>query len=98
MIPIAYSLRNLFSRKVTTSFTVLGIALVVFVFAAEMMLSSGLKKTLIATGSDDNVVVIRKASQTELTSILMRDQAEIVAAEPEITRAEDGSPLLAKEI
>src|SRR4030067_2481615 len=98
MIPIAYSLRNLFSRKVTTTFTVLGIALVVFVFAAEMMLSSGLKKTLVATGSDENIVVIRKASQTELTSIIMRDQAEVVAAEPEIAPAGDGSPLITKEI
>ena len=98
MIPISYSVRNLFSRKITTALTVLGIALVVFVFAAEMMLSSGLKKTLVATGSDDNVVVIRKASQTELTSILQRDQAEVVAAEPEVAQGTDGSPLLAKEI
>ncbi len=98
MIPIGYSIRSLFSRKITTTLTVLGIGLVVFVFAAEMMLSSGLKKTLVATGSDNNVVVIRKASQTELTSIIMREQAEIVSAEPEIALAGDGSPLIAKEI
>src|SRR4030067_1918640 len=98
MIPIAYSLRTLFSRKVPTSFTVLGIALVVFVFAAEMMLTSGLKKTLVATGADDNVVVIRKASQTELTSIVPRDQADIIKAEPEIAKASDGSPLITSEI
>jgi len=98
MIPVAYSLRNLFTRKLTTTLTVIGIALVVFVFAAEMMLSSGLKKTLVATGSYDNVVVIRKASQTELTSIVPRDQADVIKAESEIAKASDGSPLITSEI
>jgi uncharacterized membrane protein len=37
-------------------------ALVVFVFAAILMLAEGLQKTLVETGSYDNVVVIRKGS------------------------------------
>ncbi len=36
-------------------------ALVVFVFAVVLMMAAGLQKTLVETGSPDNVVVVRKA-------------------------------------
>jgi hypothetical protein len=39
-------------------------ALVVYVFTTVLMLSAGLEKTMVATGRDDNVIVIRRASQT----------------------------------
>jgi len=61
-IPLSYSFRNLWTRRLTTIFTASGMALVVFVFASILMLSEGLKKTLVETGSYDNVVVIRKAA------------------------------------
>jgi len=98
VIPFNYTIKSLFSRRLTTTFTVLGIALVVFVFAAEMMMTSGLKKTLVSTGSNYNLIVIRKASQTEMQSIITLDQASIISAEPEIAKASDGSPLFTKEI
>ncbi len=50
-------------------------ALVVFVFAAVLMLDAGLKSTLVSTGRPDNVVVIRQGSQTEVQSGVLRDQA-----------------------
>jgi hypothetical protein len=40
-------------------------ALVVFVFATILMLAEGLQKTLVETGSSDNVVVIRKSAGAE---------------------------------
>ena len=61
-IPISYSFRNLWTRRLTTVLTASGMALVVFVFAATLMLAEGLQKTLVETGSTDNVVVIRKSS------------------------------------
>lgn len=98
MIPISYTFRNLVNHKLTSVLTIFGISLVVFVFAAEMMLTSGIKKTLVATGSEDNVIVIRKAAQSEVLSILMRDQANIISESPEIAKASDKTPLLTKEI
>ena len=50
------------------------------------------------TGSRDNVVVIRKGSQTEVQSGIDRQQASIVETQPEVAIGEDGQPLLAKEI
>lgn len=96
-IPYYYSFRNLWTRRMTTVLTALGMALVVFVFAATLMLAAGLQKTLVDTGSYDNVVVIRKSAQTEVQSGIDRSQAAVVETEPEIAM-EGGEPLLAKEL
>ena len=97
-IPFSYSFRNLWTRRLTTVLTASGMALVVFVFAATLMLAAGLRKTLVETGSPDNVVVIRKASQSEVQSGVDRSQAAVVETQPEIAIATDGRQLLAKEI
>jgi ABC-type lipoprotein release transport system permease subunit len=73
-------------------------AMVVFVFAATQMLAEGLQKTLVETGSYDNVVVIRKSSNSEVQSGVERNQAAIVESEPEVAIGPDGRPLFAKEM
>ena len=73
-------------------------ALVVFVFSAVLMLAEGLKKTLVATGSPDNVVVIRKGSDSEIQSGVERIQASIIETQPEVAMGENGVPLAAKEL
>jgi ABC-type lipoprotein release transport system permease subunit len=97
-IPVSYSFRNLYTRRLTTFLTASGMALVVFVFASIMMLSAGLKKTLIETGSDDNVIVTRKSANSEVQSGVERNQAAIVETLPDIATGSDGQPLLAKEM
>jgi ABC-type antimicrobial peptide transport system permease subunit len=82
----------------TTVLTALGMALVVFVFAAILMLAEGLRKTLVETGSYDNVIVIRKGSNSEVQSGVSRYQASIIETEPEAAIGADGQPLLAKEL
>ena len=95
-IPLYYSLRNLWVRRVTTMLTAAGMALVVFVFAASLMLDAGLKRTLVATGEPDNVIVTRKGSTTEVQSAVERAQAALVAALPEV--AVIGEPVASREI
>jgi putative ABC transport system permease protein len=73
-------------------------ALVVFVFAAVLMLAEGLQKTLVETGSFENVVVIRKAAGSEVQSGVDRQQASIIETLPEIATGSDGNPLVAKEL
>jgi len=97
-VPVYYSFRNLAVRRLTTALTASGMALVVFVFAATLMLAEGLQKTLVETGSPDNVVVIRKGSQSEVQSGVERLQASIVESLPDIVMGEEGRPLLAKEL
>jgi putative ABC transport system permease protein len=97
-IPFLYSLRNLSTRRLTTFLTASGMALVVFVFAAILMLADGLQKTLVETGSYDNVVVIRKGSESEVQSGVDRLQASIVETQPEIAIGSKGQSLVVKEL
>jgi putative ABC transport system permease protein len=97
-IPFSYSFRNLWTRRLTTILTAGGMALVVFVFAAILMLAAGLRQTLVETGSPDNVVVIRKGSVSEVQSGLDRQQASVIETEPEIAAGPTGDKLVAKEV
>lgn len=97
-IPFSYSFRNLLTRRMTTFLTASGMAMVVFVFASILMLSAGLEKTLVETGSDDNVIVTRKAANSEVQSGVERQQAAIVESIPYIASGSDGLPLLSKEL
>ncbi len=96
-IPLNYIARNLVARRLTTALTAGSMALVVYVFATVLMLSAGLEQTLIATGQADNVVVIRRSSQTEVQSGIARLQAGIVESLPQVALAADGRPLVSKE-
>ncbi len=97
-IPFSYSLRNLWTRRLTTVLTASGMALVVFVFASVLMLAEGLRKTLVETGSHDNVIVIRKAAVSEVQSGVQRLQASVVENQPEVATGVKGQRLLAKEM
>lgn len=95
---LAYSFRNLLTRKLTTVLTAAGMALVVFAFASIVMLAEGLEKTLVETGLEDNVVVLRRGSGSEVQSGVDRDQAAIVEVQPEIALSNDGRRLAAREL
>ncbi|MDP2706026.1 MAG: ABC transporter permease, partial [Burkholderiales bacterium] len=96
-IPLSYSFRNLWTRKLTTALTAGGMALVVFVFATVLMLEEGLRKTLVETGSHDNVVVIRRSSQTEVQSVIDRVQAAIIESQPQVALGAGGERLVSRE-
>ncbi len=96
-IPFSYIARNVVARKLTTALTAGGMALVVYVFATVLMLAAGLERTLVATGQDDNVVVIRRGAQTEVQSGVDRLQAGIVESLPDIAVGGDGQKLISKE-
>src|SRR3989442_14941065 len=96
-VPFTYIVRNLFARRLTTALTAGGMALVVYVFATVLMLSAGLRATLVATGQEDNVIVIRRAAQTEVQSGIDRTQAGIVESLPDIAVGQDGRRLVSKE-
>ncbi|MFI5252798.1 MAG: ABC transporter permease [Bacteroidota bacterium] len=97
-IPLSYTVRSLWTRRLTTALTIGGLSLVVFVFAAVLMLANGIEKTLIDTGSDDNVMVLRKSATAELMSQIDRDAVEIIKAYPEVGVTSDGKPFAANEL
>jgi putative ABC transport system permease protein len=96
-VPISYSFHNLWKRRLTTILTIFGMALVVFVFATVLMMAAGLQKTLVETGSSDNVVIVRKGSTSEVMSGIERNSASIVEMLPQVAIDAEGLRLVAKE-
>ena len=97
-VPLAYNLRNLFARKVSTTLTALGIGLVSWVFIFTLALAGGFQSALQKTGSHENAIVVRSGSTAELTSIIPREAAAAIESQPEIARAPDGTPLATHEL
>ncbi|HAY21201.1 MAG TPA: multidrug ABC transporter permease, partial [Desulfobacterales bacterium] len=50
------------------------------------------------TGSFDNAIVLRASAESEVQSIIERDKAAIVTAQPEIAIDQEGRPLAAREL
>jgi ABC-type antimicrobial peptide transport system permease subunit len=96
-LPFKYVINNFKSRKITTAITVVGIAMVVFVFAAVLMMAYGIEKTLAATGAEDNVMILRKAASGEISSIISGETGNIIQSLPNISLSADGKPILSKE-
>ena len=96
-VPLSYIARNLWVRRVTTALTAGGMALVVYVFATVLMMSEGIRATLVATGQPDNVMVLRRGAGAEINSGIARDQASIVESLPAIATDALGRRLLSKE-
>ncbi len=93
-IPFYYILKNFVARKLTAGITIGGIALVVFVFAAVLMMADGIRKTLATTGSEDNVVITRKSSTGEITSIIDRTTADLISTLQFVQKDEKGNALM----
>jgi ABC-type lipoprotein release transport system permease subunit len=96
-IPLKYTLRNFRSRKLTTGITLIGITLVVFVFAAVLMMAFGIEKTLRITGSPENVIVTRKAANGEISSLVDGETQNVIRTLPHIAKNSSGSQLITSE-
>lgn len=96
-IPFKYTTRSFVTRKLTTFITITGIALVVFVFAAVLMMAYGVEKTLVSTGSPDNIKVVRKSSQGEISSIVEGDAVNLIRTLPHIATTSDGKQIMSAE-
>jgi putative ABC transport system permease protein len=96
MIPLRYNLRSLLVRKTSNLLALVGVALVVFVLAAALMLSAGIKKTLGVSARADAALVLRKGAEAELSSSIDDPLVSLVSAQPGI-KSVDGAPCAVAE-
>ncbi|MFL5518835.1 MAG: ABC transporter permease, partial [Gemmatimonadales bacterium] len=89
--------RSVRQRPVSTALTALGIGLVVAVFIAMLALANGFASALARTGSEENVLVLRKGADSEMSSGLDRDAIRTLTASPHIARGPDGRALASPE-
>lgn len=81
MLPFTYATRNLFRSKARLFQTIGGSTLVVLLVMASVAINSGMKKTLSASGSDRNVILIGAGSEESIQrSEVPESSAEIAAA------------------
>ena len=96
-IPLSYNARSLIQRPVSTAFTALGIALVVAVFIGMLALANGFRSALIRTGSSQNVLILRRGADSEMSSSMDRQSVSILASSPHVATGGDGRPMVSPE-
>ena len=96
-IPLSYNARSLLQRPVSTAFTALGIGLVVAVFIGMLALANGFRSALTRTGSSQNVLVLRRGADSEMSSSLDRQSVSILTAAAHVATGGDGRPMVSPE-
>jgi len=76
---------------------IVGVAGVVAVLVAVLSIAEGFRTTLESTGSPDTAVILRGGSQTEMNSIISRDDARIIENAPGVAKI-DGRPAVSPEL
>jgi putative ABC transport system permease protein len=97
-LPLNYSLRNALVRWRSTIATVLGIALVVFVFVLLQSLAAGIERSSGNTGDPRNILVVRKGSTAESASLISRQTFSEIRYFEEIARNEMGEPVISADV
>jgi putative ABC transport system permease protein len=82
----------------STIATVLGIALVVFVFVLLQSLAAGIEKSSGNTGDPRNIMVTRKGSTAESASLISRENLRDIQYFEEIARNERGEPVISADV
>lgn len=95
---LKYHLRSVFIRWRSTLATILGIALVVAVFVMIQALATGLEKSSGNTGDPRNILVVRKGAMSEATSVVTREQLNIIRFLPGVARDAQGQPLVSADL
>jgi len=94
----SYNLRSMIVRKGTAAMTAGGIAMVVAVFVMTLAIAQGFRQTLVASGSPQNAIVLRKGATAETVSAVLRTDVPIVESLPQVARGADGRPLSSPEL
>lgn len=94
---VDFNMRTLPKRKGSALAAIFGIAGVVAVLVGVLSIAQGFRRSMTASGSPDTAMVLRSGADSEMTSILGRDEARIIADAPGIARSND-KPLVSPEL
>ncbi len=97
-LPLTYNFRNVLVRWRATLATIVGIGLVVAVFVLVQSLAVGLEKSAGNTGDPRNIMVVRKGSTAESTSMVSLSQFQIIRYWEQIARDDSGAALISADL
>ncbi len=98
MLPLRYSLGNLAARRVRTLLTVAVIALVVVATTLFGSLVSSLRRTLVGTGDERNLIVLRKGATNDGSSVIPLEAFQSLRFFEGVARDAGGNPLASPEL
>lgn len=94
---IGFNIRTLPARKGSAAAAIAGIAGVVAVLVGLLSIGQGFARTMTIAGSPDTVFVLRTGADSEMASILTREEARIIAEAPGVAR-KNGKALVSPEL
>ncbi|HVR40124.1 MAG TPA: ABC transporter permease [Thermoanaerobaculia bacterium] len=94
---IGFGLKSLPARKGSAAAAIFGIAGVVAVLVGVLSIGEGFQRVMVVAGSPDSVVVLRGGADSEMSSVLSRGDADILAEAPGVARA-NGKALVSPEL
>src|SRR5512139_1057642 len=97
-LPLSYSWRSLLARGTRTAFTVAVIALVVIATTLFWSLIGSLKRTLVSSGSPQNLVVMRKGATNDGSSQLSLESYQAIRFFEGVAKDAEGNPLVSPEL
>jgi putative ABC transport system permease protein len=78
--------------------TVTAVGLVVMVLLSFLAMANGFQRTIAGSGADDVAVVLRGGSQSEINSVVTRDQVRLIEEGPGVAAGADGKPEVSGEL
>lgn len=97
MIPLKYNVRNLRVRWVTTGMTVVASGLVVWATVLTFGFTDGLEHALRVGGDELDLIVLRKGSSEETSSVITQQLAREITSLEGIATDASGQPLVSAE-
>jgi putative ABC transport system permease protein len=94
---IGYNLRTLPARLGSAAAAIFGVAGVVAVLVGVLSIGEGFARVMTAAGSPDTVVVLRGGSDSEMSSVLVRDEVDVIRSAPAVARQGD-RPMASPEL
>jgi putative ABC transport system permease protein len=97
-IPLKYNIRSLINRKVSTLLIILGISLVVMIFVSMMAMTQSMKRAIVQTGCEDNVLIKNKATTSIEFGLLPEEVLNVIKYLPGLKLNSEGIPLISPEL
>ena len=94
----SFNIRTLPARAGSALAAIVGIGFVVTVLVAVLSIGEGFRRVMVVQGKPDTVLVLRGGADSEMTSVLLGADANVIESTPGIAKGADGKPLAAAEL
>ncbi len=86
-----FNLQTIRERKGASAAAAFGVAGVVAVLVGVLSIGEGFHAAMVSRGADDTAIVLRSGADTEMTSILSRQDTLVIVENPAVLRTAEGA-------